>query len=184
MDRRRSVAVHESAHAILARFLNIPLRYISIKPTPTNDTEGETITEIHTPLAEKEGKGSWMKKIEYQRWIMLESAGNLASYMFAGDDFWKTHPKTTFFDGDDTDMGHIRKYVKGEQIPKDEFEFLLTATAEYLALPVIWSFVEFMANELVMAGNIYGLPDMEKVKDLKKPLYDATPLIEWIVKEV
>lgn len=185
MDHRKSIAIHESAHTALAKFLGISISYVSIIPTPENDTIGELKLSIHGPLTDKEGKGSWMKKREFSRWIMLESAGDLAEFMFDGySNYWFTHSDKDFFDDrpGNRDMFHIKQYVEKESIPRSDCEFLLRSTAGYIALPHVWSFIDFLANKLVKDSALYYIPDVEQPKlPLKSPQYDADRLIEFIL---
>lgn len=185
MNHRKSVAIHESAHVVMAKLLGISISYVSIIPSPENDTLGELKLAIHSPLSEKEGKGSWWKKREFSRWILLESSGDLAEFMFDGQrDYWKTHNDKQFFEDrpGNQDMFHILKYVKEELISHDYLLFLLRTAAGYLEQPLTWSFVDFMANKLIKDSALYYIPDMMQPKlPLKNPQHDAKGLIEFIL---
>lgn len=182
MDRRKSVCIHEASHWTMARYLGMTLKGAEINKKG-NDTEGIVLTGFTGPLPERKEKGTFWRNLEFQRFLQFSASGLIGEYIFAGqDDFWQMNPKKLLMDSQD--CYSLKGYAKEDSISKDEYQTLLESTANYLMLPVSWSFVIFLADRLLKTTGIYNLPYLEKLQLSLTKQYDAEEFIKWLVKEL
>ena len=182
MDRRKSVCIHEASHWTMGRYLGMTIKGAEINKKG-NDTEGITLTGFTGPLPERKEKGTFWRNLEFQRFLQFSASGLIGEYIYAGsDDFWTMNPKKLLMGSQD--CYSLKRYAKEESITKDEYQILLESAANYLILPVSWSFIVFLADRLSKNNGVYEGIELEKLQLSLTKQYDAEEFINWLVKEL
>ena len=195
MDRMEN-AIHEAGHLVACHYAKFEVTKIKTdhleiifpplppKKEPWDEPGYEGRVYASVPYEERILKWLWSH-------IHVLSAGFVSEFLYLGDAFWKSNPRSLIMKT--SDMAKLNDLTLGKKISRKSIETALKEFHGFLSSPEIWGKVMMLADEIIDNKNLTNKDDVfgqvfkfliMKTKRQRTPQYNASPLIEFLLTEL